>query len=168
MEKSVLELLAQAWAWGTKKFTAPPRHDKYTKLEIYTHSEDGDQPIATLECHDGKFIFRYHENYDGHAISAFPRIDKEYESKDLWPFFSVRIPPLKREDVSREIIEKQIGEDQIIELLATVAKSSATNPYQFRLATVGGAISVDEQTESPLNVARTPVKHGRIHTRRFR
>lgn len=144
MEKSVLELLAQAWAWGAKKFSAPPSHDRDTKLEIYTRLEDKDRLIGTLECHGGKFVFRYHENYDGHAISAFPRTDREYKSKDLWPFFSVRIPPLERADVSQEIMDKQIGEDQIIELLATVAKSSATNPYHFRLASVKETAAADQ------------------------
>lgn len=143
MEKSVLELLAQAWAGVSKRFSAPPKHDRDTKLEIYMHTEDDDRLIGILECHDGEFIFRYHEKYDGYAISAFPKMDKKYKSKDLWPFFSSRIPPLEREDVHREIKDRQIGEDQIIELLATVAKSSATNPYQFRLAAAGDAVSLN-------------------------
>ena len=66
-------------------------------------------------------------------ISAFPRIDKEYRSECLWPFFAVRIPPMEREDVKEEITNRSLKEDQVIEILGSIARVSVTNLYEFRL-----------------------------------
>ncbi|MCY3768448.1 MAG: hypothetical protein OXG56_03635 [Gammaproteobacteria bacterium] len=78
-------------------------------------------------------MFRYDSDYKGNPISAFPRTSHEYLSDSLWPFFTTRIPPLDRADMQREMVNRSLGEDQIFEILGSIAKVSATNPYELEL-----------------------------------
>ena len=90
--------------------------------------------VGRLSLEDGKFVFRYVEEYCGEPISAFPRIDSEYRSEYLWPFFSVRIPPFSRDDVKKEVESRALDEKHTLEVLGSIAKMSVTNPYVFVLA----------------------------------
>lgn len=119
--------------WGTCRIdtsTTPVEH----KLEVYRHTPDARSLVGRLSWEQDEFVFRYAPEYGSEPISAFPRIDQEYRSRHLWPFFAVRIPPLDRDDMREEILKRSLQEDQIIEILGGVAKVSVTNPYEFELA----------------------------------
>ena len=103
-------------------------------LEVYLQSTNGRRSlVGRLSYEKDEFVFRYDSDYKGNPISAFPRTADEYHSGSLWPFFTTRIPPLDRADMQREILKRSLREDQVIEILGSVAKVSATNPYELKL-----------------------------------
>ena len=133
MKANIAELFNQAKIWGMNLIHAPSETPVERTLEIYRQSADERLLVGRLSCEQGEFVFRYDSSYRGEPISAFPDTEEEYRSRHLWPFFAIRIPPLDREDMRREIKNQSLGEDQIIEILGSVAKVSVTNPYEFKL-----------------------------------
>ena len=133
MKKGFLGVLNNAKSWGMNLIGAPPTAPRERTLEVYRQSMVEPVLVGRLSCERGEYVFRYVSGYAGKPISAFPRKDREYRSKHLWPFFAIRIPPLDREDMRKEIATRSLKEDQTIELLGSVAKVSIANPYEFRL-----------------------------------
>lgn len=83
-------------------------------------------------------MFRYDPIFaqaqDATPISAFPDLDQEYRSEDLWPFFAVRLPPVEREDVKRALEQRHIPESDVLRLLAELSRRGVSSPYRFSLA----------------------------------
>ena len=133
MKRDLVSLLGQARDWGISLFSASSKTPKELKLEVYRKMSDQLVLIGRLSCEEDEYVFRYDTSYAGKPISAFPKLNQEYRSKLLWPFFAIRIPPLDREDMREEIAKRSLGEDQILEILGSVAKVSVANPYEFKL-----------------------------------
>ena len=134
MSKSVFQLLSQAKFWGSSPVQASRETPGERKLEVFRSSSEGRELVGRLSLEDGQFVFRYVEEYQGEPISAFPKIDREYRSDHLWPFFSVRIPPLSRDDMRDEVKSQVLDEGDTLQILGSIAKTSVTNPYEFVLA----------------------------------
>ena len=133
MKKSFMDLLNPK-VWRANLIRTSSATPMERKLDIYKQTPDGLCLVGRLSCEQDEFVFRYDPAYREEPISAFPGIDQEYRSQHLWPFFAVRIPPIDREDMRKEILDLSLEEDQIIEILGLVAKVSVTNPYEFKLA----------------------------------
>jgi len=95
--------------------------------------------IAWL-IHDGElwhflyttdFMQDYCQTYT--KISGFPRVEKAYRTDSFrkWPFFSTRVPPLKRADVKRRLTQKDIDPSDEVALLREFGEHSVTNPYKL-------------------------------------
>lgn len=134
MKSTIKGLLNQARDWGVGLIHATDATTAEKVLQVRRRSDDGSVLIGCLYREDDQFVFRYDSEYGGEPISAFPLVDREYRSDTLWPFFAVRIPPLEREDVQKTISELSLRREQTIEILDAVARLSATNPYEFKLA----------------------------------
>lgn len=134
MKRNWIDLFSQARIWGVDVVHASSEASKEQALEVYRQSENERFLVGRLSCENGEFVFRYDPNYAGDPISAFPNTVQEYRSSRLWPFFAIRIPPLDREDMRKEIESQSLDKDKIIEILGSVAKVSVTNPYEFKLA----------------------------------
>lgn len=134
MKKSVFDLLTSAKFWGTKRIRAPSTMPTERTLEVYLQSAGQLTLVGCLSWEQGEYVFRYEPSYTGKPISAFPEVGQESRSKYLWPFFATRIPPLDRDDMRKAISVRKLNEDQTIEILGSIARLSATNPYEFRLA----------------------------------
>ena len=134
MKKDIFDLLAHAKFWGTKRIRAPSETPPARTLEVFLQPAEPTSLIGRLSCEQGEYVFRYEPSYEGAPISAFPNMEQVYRSKNLWPFFATRIPPLDREDVRNAINERELREDQTIEILGSVARVSVANPYEFKLA----------------------------------
>ena len=132
MKKGFMELLNPK-VWGINLFRASSG-SLGRSLEIYRQVPEGRYLVGRLSREQDEFVFRYDSDYRREPISAFPKIGQEYRSQHLWPFFAVRIPPIDREDMRKEISDRSLQEDQIIEILGSVAKVSVANPYEFELA----------------------------------
>ena len=132
MKRSLFDLLNPK-AWGTNLIQASEGASPERTLGIYRPTSGEDRLVGRLFREQDDFVFRYDSDYDRDPISAFPKIDKEYRSKHLWPFFAVRIPPMDREDMQKEIQSRSLNKNQIIEILGSVAKVSVTSPYKFKL-----------------------------------
>jgi HipA-like protein len=94
--------------------------------------------IGTLWQEGADFCFRYDDAFvalpNAEPISAFPDLHQEYRSRDLWPFFSIRIPPAARSDVHEAMDRLGLRPDQTLEVLGKLAKRSISNPYRLDLA----------------------------------
>ena len=140
MREKIAEMLRnQSRFWGTHIFHAGRKTPSEQCLEIYRGMPDGHGRSLVGRLSQEKseekseFVFRYDPGYHREPISAFPDLDKEYRSRELWPFFSARIPPIDREDMREAIAAFNIKSDQPIEILGKVARFSVTSPYEFQL-----------------------------------
>ena len=132
MKNSLLSLL-QKKMWGASSWLPSKAPVKQT-VEVYLESKNGQRLlVGRLSQERDEFVFRYDSSYKGNPIPAFPRTADEYRSIFLWPFFTTRIPPLDREDMQKEMENRSLDKDQVIEIPGTIAKVSATNPYQLKL-----------------------------------
>jgi HipA-like protein len=94
--------------------------------------------IGTLEISDGIWKFYYSEDFKEQdkirPIAQFQDKYKVYTAKELWPFFSIRIPGLSQPKV-KDIIEKEnIDRFNEVELLKRFGKKSISNPYDLVVA----------------------------------
>jgi len=120
--------------WGTSPYASSTVPTERI-LEVYLDLPDGQRLlVGRLSQEQDEYVFRYDSDYKGNPISAFPRTTNEYRSEFLWPFFATRIPPFDRADMQKEIANQSLREDQVIEILGTIARVSATNPYKLKLA----------------------------------
>ena len=133
MKRDLVSLLSQAKDWGTNLFSTSSKTPIELTLEVYRKTPDEVVLVGRLSCEGDEYVFRYDTNYVEKPISAFPKLHQEYRSTHLWPFFAIRIPPLDREDMREEIAKRSLGEDQILEILGSLAKVSVANHYEFRL-----------------------------------
>jgi len=140
MIKRVLGRIRAIWdqveSWGIRL----PRATAGTgpRVRVYGPGRTGErQLIGTLWQQDGEFCFRYEPTFvrspEAQPISAFPDLAEEYRSRDLWPFFAIRIPPTERSDVREALDRHRLRPDQTLEVLGTMAKRSISNPYQLDL-----------------------------------
>ena len=134
MKSAIMSLLNQARDWGVGLIHAADTTAAEKVLQVRRQSDEGFVILGRLYKENDQFVFQYDPEYVGEPISAFPWVNREYRSDTLWPFFAVRIPPLEREDVRKTISELSLRGDQTIEILDAVARLSATNPYEFKLA----------------------------------
>lgn len=79
--------------------------------------------------------FKYNSN-SYNLIIGFPDINKRYESENLWPFFSIRIPGLKQPKVKEILRDENISPDDNVSLLARFGKNSISNPFQLEVSEV--------------------------------
>ena len=133
MKKEFSEFLNQTKDWGMNLVSASSTTPRERVLKVYRKTAIKPDLVGRLSCENGEFVFRYDPSYVGEPISAFPAIYRRYSSNHLWPFFAIRIPPLDREDMRKEITNCSLREDQIIEIQGSVSKISASNPYEFKL-----------------------------------
>lgn len=133
MKQKFADILKLAKVWGMSIDHEAPRGSEQHTLDVYRQSAGKHLLVGHLSSEQGEFVFRYDVDYTGKAISAFPDTSREYRSKRLWPFFAIRIPPFDREDMRNEIDSRSLNKEQVIEILGSLAKVSATNPYEFKL-----------------------------------
>jgi HipA-like protein len=125
-------------SWGLRLPAA--RGETGLRVGVYVESERGDEIVGWLSQDAGEFVFKYDpgfvEKEGAEPISAFPDLQGEYRSKKLWPFFAVRIPPLDRADVRNLLRSHHISADDqnMLELLGTLAKRSISNRYELRIS----------------------------------
>lgn len=90
--------------------------------------------VGILSFKEGYWIFEYSNEYKEGEFSSlvnFPNIDKIYKSKELWPFFSSRIPSLARKKIQDEIKKKGLNENDNLALLSFFGNKTITNPFEL-------------------------------------
>jgi HipA-like protein len=124
-----------AGAWPRANAGAAPGTRVYVQAPIEGTTQL--RTIGVLWQEDGFFRFKYDHAFvaseDAEPILAFPELRTEYVSRDLWPFFAVRIPPPDREDVRQALERLQLRPDQTLEILGKLARRSISNAYRFDL-----------------------------------
>ena len=137
LRKAIRSLKRELSAWGTQ----PPKARQVTgttAVEVAVSTRAGKRVLGLLTKEGGEFVFRYDPTFaraqDAMPISAFPDLDQEYRSEDLWPFFAVRLSPVEREDVKRALEQRHIPESDVLRLLAELSRRGVSSPYRFSLA----------------------------------
>jgi hypothetical protein len=118
------------------------------------------QLVGKLWQDQGDFVFEYDKAFaaspTAEALSPFPQLDETYRSEELWPFFAVRIPPLRRADVRSLLEERGLKPGQTLEILGTLARRSATNPYELALEDEAEQDDRGHRAKPPHAVSHSP------------
>lgn len=91
--------------------------------------------VGTLLADRGEWVFTYSDEFRNQTelcpIVDFPDVKKQYRSRNLWPFFALRIPSPEQPAV-REFIRSQPQEkaDEGI-LLKEFGERSIANPFRL-------------------------------------
>ena len=87
--------------------------------------------VGTLLYSDGIWHFSYSDEFKTQdrilPLANFPSKDKEYSARELWPFFTSRIP-----SNAQLQIEKDKPQESIVTLLQKFGRRTVTNPYELR------------------------------------
>jgi HipA-like protein len=90
-------------------------------------------PIGRLTVNNGVWKFAYTDQFreqkDLTPLIDFPNLEREYESTQLWPFFSYRIPGLNQPLVRAIILKEKIDINNEVALLKQFGKTSVFNPF---------------------------------------
>ena len=68
-------------------------------------------------------------------LTDFPDLERVYEDKDLWPFFSQRIPSLQQPAVQAYMRKRQLSEIDQATLLRRFGQRTVANPFELVVAT---------------------------------
>ena len=96
----------------------------------------GSHNIGELWSEGSRFAFVYLPdffNLNLKSIAGLPHPirNKTYKNDELWPFFSLRIPDLKREDVQDLLRQRGLTESNQLELLAVLGRETINNPFSL-------------------------------------
>ena len=91
--------------------------------------------IGYLEASDGEWIFRYSDEFKRQQklrpITEFRDVEKVYRSKELWPFFLLRIPSPKQADVRAIIDREKIDTTDDVKLLSRFGRRAVFTPFEL-------------------------------------
>lgn len=94
-----------------------------------------DLVIGELSLYNGIWTFKYSSEFKQQdeigKLIGFPSIDKIYQSEQLWPFFTYRIPSAKRPEIQTIIKKENIDSNNIPLLLKRFGGHVATNPFEL-------------------------------------
>jgi HipA-like protein len=123
-------------SWGLSK--EPVHETVTTKVGVdVVLNLTSEEPllVGTLFSEQGEYVFRYSEVFKHRlevpAISAFPDRNAVYRSRELWPFFQVRIPPIDRPDVRQILEQKKLDRSDLMSLLPALGGRAVTSPYDL-------------------------------------
>src|SRR5271166_200051 len=89
--------------------------------------------IGYLSIKNGKWFFKYTDEFKKQKqllpMIDFKDVNKVYESEELWPFFTSRIPSLSQHYVKSIIDQKNIDAENEVSLLEHFGKRTITNPF---------------------------------------
>ncbi len=84
--------------------------------------------VGTLLFTDGLWHFSYSDEFKMQnriaPLANFPSKEKEYVARELWPFFTSRIP-----SNAQLQIEKDAPTDDLVSLLIKFGRRAVANPY---------------------------------------
>ena len=91
--------------------------------------------IGTLSFDGVQWTFRYSSAFRKQKrlrpLIEFPHLEKTYQTKDLWPFFELRIPSLRQPSVAQAIAAEQIDPTDEAALLKRFGRRTITNPFEL-------------------------------------
>lgn len=86
--------------------------------------------VGTLLYSDGVWRFSYSEDFKSQKLilplTNFPSKDKEYSTRELWPFFASRIPSKAQLQIDKNNIE-----EDLVSLLRQYGTRTVANPYEL-------------------------------------
>lgn len=96
-----------------------------------------DLNIGMLTFNGKEWIFKYSNEFQQQdkyqPLIIFPNIQKEYRSKELWPFFVTRIPSVKQPEMKAYLKSTGKNEkDNLVDLLRKFGYRTITNPFLLK------------------------------------
>lgn len=92
--------------------------------------------VGTRSVHDGLWTFEYSDNFRRSGqlrpIVEFPDVQTRYTSKELWQFFSSRIPSPEQSEVKAILRRENIEEDDAVGLLRRFGQRTVANPFLWK------------------------------------
>ncbi len=86
--------------------------------------------VGTLRYSDGNWYFSYSNEFKAQdhilPLANFPSKDKKYCSRELWPFFTSRIP-----SNTQLQIENDKQKENLVSLLQKFGRRTVSNPYEL-------------------------------------
>lgn len=94
--------------------------------------------VGTLRREGDEWVFEYSEAFCNQRmvtpIVDFPQVGREYRSKELWPFFALRIPSLTQAHVQRYLHSHGRAEADAADLMQQFGRRSIANPFVLKPA----------------------------------
>lgn len=91
--------------------------------------------IGCLQHEKGTWKFEYSHEFQAHEelrpIVEFPDRGKVYTSKELWPFFALRIPSRKQNAIQKIAETESVDLSDEIQLLKRFGKRTVANPFHL-------------------------------------
>lgn len=98
--------------------------------EATFHVNLGRLLVGILLYSDGMWYFNYSDEFKSQnrilPLTNFPSKDKEYSTKQLWPFFASRIP-----SNAQLQLDKDTPQEDMVTLLRRFGKRTVANPYEL-------------------------------------
>lgn len=120
------------FSWKTEKMIY---NDNPPGVNATFHLKYGSLLIGFLIYDKDKWIFKYSDEFKNQnvlkPITDFPDLNKVYESKELWPFFAIRIPAINQPYQLKKIKKANIDKNDAIGLLKVFGMKSINNPFKL-------------------------------------
>ena len=116
------------WRARLGPYKSPPP----TLVVSYQH-----QPVAELKKEEGKFVFRYLEPFFTLGLAPLPGLapKREFVSFISLPaFFRERLPDLRRPEIRQFIRERNIDENDELQMLSCLGAHSITDSFELKLS----------------------------------
>lgn len=127
MIKNIIKYL---WKVDGMEFSDNPSGSKGVFHLVY-----GKLLIGILMYNGEYWSFKYSDEFIKdtrvNLIIDFPHLEKEYTSKELWPFFATRIPSLNQPYHLKKIQKANIRDNDSVELLKLFGNETITNPFRL-------------------------------------
>jgi HipA-like protein len=92
--------------------------------------------IGTLELKQGLWTFQYSEPFRQQTtvkkirpLLNFPKTEHLYQSDELWPFFTTRIPGLSQPQIQAILKREAIDATNTVSLLQRFGRVTISNPF---------------------------------------
>lgn len=93
----------------------------------------GQMEVGKLSRENGEWVFRYSDAFRRQdtvkPIVNFPNVERDYRSRQLWPFFLLRIPSVEQPSVKRFARKHGLSELTEAMLLRHFGRHSVANPF---------------------------------------
>jgi hypothetical protein len=90
--------------------------------------------VGVLYTENGQWHFKYADAFKNSNLSpivGFPRIDVEYTSQELWPYFAYRIPSIKQPAIRDIVLLEKLDPKNESEMLKRFGRHTITTPFEL-------------------------------------
>ncbi len=129
----IKKLINKLWKGEGQEDISTPMNEDASFMLMYK-----DLPIGSLVVKNGVWKFTYSQQFQKQnelsPLVDFPDTSHAYESDQLWPFFSYRIPGLNQPSVQDIMKEDEIDKTNEVALLKKFGRFSIYNPFMLNPA----------------------------------
>lgn len=98
----------------------------------------GPLQVGTLRREGDEWVFSYTDAFARQRMVApivdFPVVGREYRSKELWPFFALRIPSVTQANVQAFLRQQGRTEADAADMMQQFGRRSIANPFVLETA----------------------------------